>query len=285
MSLMHGDQEKNKYYASLVSEMERIATVWPKESWKIYDYPVTYIGKYRVDIPRSELPPSGIFKMWFPLPITLGYQQPVEVLSIEPAGYVVLPPSNSGDISTLYMEVPLEKLEGSLRVEVRFRFTHYEQHFRVDPALVGPYDTSDPEYLAYTRSSGNVAVTPEIKATAEHIVGAEKNPYIAAKKIYDYMIKTIDYSYMPHLLLLSALRAQGVGLCPRIQDRRLWSTRVLLCGPLPGCRHSSPRSGGWQLFSGNFSPHFGQNSTCPITVGFPWTQRRSSITLHHHGRS
>ncbi len=256
MSLMHGDQEKNKYYASLVSEMERIATVWPKESWKIYDYPVTYIGKYRVDIPRSELPPSGIFKMWFPLPITLGYQQPVEVLSIEPAGYVVLPPSNSGDISTLYMEVPLEKLEGSLRVEVRFRFTHYEQHFRVDPALVGPYDTSDPEYLAYTRSSGNVAVTPEIKATAEHIVGAEKNPYIAAKKIYDYMIKTIDYSYMPHLLLYprSELKESAYVHEYKIGDCGAQGSYFAALCRAVGIPARVP--GGWQLFSGNFSPHF-----------------------------
>ena len=168
MALMHGDQKENSTYASLVNLMvEGIAKVWPKDAWKVYDYPATYIGKHTVDIPRSELPAAGTFKMWFPLPITLGYQQPVEVLSIEPASYVVLPPSSSGTLSTLYMEMPLEKLEGPLRAEVRFKFAHYEQHFRVDPALIGPYDTSSPEYLAYTGSSGNVAVTPEIKATAE----------------------------------------------------------------------------------------------------------------------
>ena len=74
MALMHGNQEKNKSYASLVEKILGIAKVWPKDSWRVYDYPVTYIGKHTVDIPRSELPAAGTFKMWFPLPITLGYQ-------------------------------------------------------------------------------------------------------------------------------------------------------------------------------------------------------------------
>lgn len=256
MALMHGNQEKNKSYASLVNKMVNIANVWPQESWKVYDYPATYLGKHTVDIPRSELPASGTFKMWFPLPITLGYQQPVEVLSIEPADYVVLPSSSSGDISTLYMEVPLEKLEGPLRVEVRFKFTHYEQHFRVDPALVGPYDTSSPEYIAYTKSSGNVAVTPEIKAAAEQIVGGEKNPYLAARKIYDYMIKTIDYSLMPHLLLYprSELRESTYVHEYKVGDCGAQGTYFAALCRAVGIPARVP--GGWQLFDGKFSPHF-----------------------------
>jgi len=257
MALMHGDQEKNSLYASIVSKMvERVATLWPEDSWRVYDYPATYIGKHTVDIPRSELPAAGTFKMWFPLPITLGYQQPVEVLSIEPAGYVVLPPLNSGSISTLYMEVPLEKLEGPLRVEVRFKFTHYEQHFRVDPALVGAYEPSSPEYLAYTGSSGNVAVTPEIKAAAEHIVGGEKNPYLAARKIYDYMIKMIDYSFMPHLLFhpRSDLKESAYVHEYKIGDCGAQGAYFAALCRAVGIPARVP--GGWQLFRGNFSSHF-----------------------------
>jgi transglutaminase-like putative cysteine protease len=256
MALMHGNQKNNESYASLVEKMVNIAKVWPKESWKVYDYPATYIGKHRVDIPRSELPASGTFKMWFPLPITLGYQQPVEVLSIEPDDYVVLPLSSSGNISTLYMEVPLEKLEGPLRVEVRFKFTHYEQHFRVDPDLVGSYDTSAPEYIAYTKSSGNVAVTQEIKATAEQIVGSEKNPYLAARKIYDYMINTIDYSFMPHLLLYprSELRESAYVHEYKVGDCGAQGAYFAALCRAVGIPARVP--GGWQLFDGKFSPHF-----------------------------
>jgi len=256
MALMHADQAKNKSYASLVDTMLDIAKAWPKDSWRVYDNPVTYIGKHKVDIPRSKLPAAGTFKMWFPLPITLGYQQPVEVLSVEPADYLVLPPSSSGSISTLYMEVPLENLEGPLRAEVRFKFTHYEQHFRVDPSLVGPYDTSSPDYIAYTGSSGNVAVTPEIKAAAEQIVGDEKNPYLAARKIYDYMIKTIDYSLMPHLLLYprSDLRESAYVHDYKLGDCGAQGAYFAALCRAVGIPARVP--GGWQLFNGYFSPHF-----------------------------
>ena len=256
MALMHGDQEKNKTYAALVDKILDIAKVWPKESWRIYDNPVTYIGKHAVDIPRSELPAAGTFKMWFPLPITLGYQQPVEILSVEPARYLVLPPSSSGAISTLYMDVPLEKLEGPLRAEVRFKFTHYEQHFKIDPALVGRYNTLSPEYIAYTGSSGNVAVTPEIKATAERIVGGEKNPYLAARKIYDYMIDTIDYSFMPHLLLYprSDLRESAYVHEYKLGDCGAQGAYFAALCRAVGIPARVP--GGWQLFNGKFSPHF-----------------------------
>ncbi len=42
MDLMHADQAKNDLYASLVRAMVgNVANVWPKESWKTYDYPAT----------------------------------------------------------------------------------------------------------------------------------------------------------------------------------------------------------------------------------------------------
>jgi len=257
MDLMHGDQAKNDLYALLARKMvENVANVWPKDSWKTYDYPATYTGVHTVDIPRAELPATGTLKLWFPLPITRGYQQPAEVLSIEPADYVVLPPSSSGDISTLYMEVPLEKLAGPLQIEVRFRFTHYEQHFKVDPELVGSYDTSDPDYIAYTGSSGNVAVTPDIKATAERVVGGEKNPYLAARKLYDYMIATIDYSFMPHLLFYprSDLRESAYVHEYKVGDCGAQGTYFAALCRAVGIPARVP--GGFQLFSGNFSSHF-----------------------------
>lgn len=258
MDLMHADKKKkNDLYASLITNMvQRFAEVGPKEPWKTYDYPATYIGKHSVSIPREKLPATGLFKMWFPLPVTLAYQQPVGVLSIELANYVKLPPSTSGSISTLYMEVPLEELTGPLNAEVRFKFTHYEQHFNVDPALVGSYDTTDPDYIEYTRSQGNVVVTPDIKATAVRVAGGEKNPYLAARKLYDYMMKTIDYSFMPHLLFYPRSNLA--------ESAYMHEYKVGDCGAQGAYFASLCRAigiparvpGGFQLFTNNFGSHF-----------------------------
>ncbi|GAH19016.1 unnamed protein product, partial [marine sediment metagenome] len=43
--------------------------------------------------------------------------------------------------------------------------------------------------------------TSEIREKAREIVRDEKNPYLAAKKIYHYIVEKIDYSHMPHMTL------------------------------------------------------------------------------------
>ncbi len=257
MKLMHADEKKNSLYARLVSQMvERVASVWPKQSWKTYDYPATYTGLHTIEIPRDRLPAAGLFKLWIPLPITLAYQQPAEILSVEPAEYVALPPSSAGRVSTLYMEIPLEKIMGPLKIDVRFKFTHYEQHFKVEPALVGAYNTADPEYIEYTKSSGNIEVTPEIQATAKKVVGDEKNPYLAARKIYDYMMKTVDYSYMPHLIFdpRSSLTESAYVQEYKVGDCGSQAMYFAALCRAVGIPARTP--GGWQLFTNNFASHF-----------------------------
>ena len=45
------------------------------------------------------------------------------------------------------------------------------------------------------------ALTPEIKEKARQIAGDEKNPYRAAKKLYEYIVENVDYSLLPHATL------------------------------------------------------------------------------------
>ncbi|MBA7496212.1 hypothetical protein ES702_06811 [subsurface metagenome] len=169
--------------------------------WKPYINPVTFLASASLPIPRGELPEVGLLKIWIPLPVQTGAQDNIRVISIMPEKYVKIPPRVEGDIGRAYLEIPLEQLKEDLNIGLQFIFSHYEQRFIVDPENVGEYDKESDLYKKYTRSYGNTTITPEIREKARQIVGDEKNPYLAAKRIYDYILENIDYSLMPHYKL------------------------------------------------------------------------------------
>jgi transglutaminase-like putative cysteine protease len=68
----------------------------------------------------------------------------------------------------------------------------------VDPAKVRSYNTSDSNYVKYTRQRPSDWVEsddPTIKKTASDVVGSESNPYRKAKLIYDWMVTNIEYKF------------------------------------------------------------------------------------------
>ncbi len=268
MNLMHQDADMPALHLALVKGVVgNIATVAQPDPWWPYSFPNSYRGVGTLAVPREVLPETGTLKIWFPLPLTLGFQQPVEIESIEPVAYLKTPPQISGDIGVAYMEVPLAELADDLDVRIEFTFTHYEQHFAVDPSRVGAYDTSDPEYVRYTGSYGNTTITEDIRRTARAVVGDEHNPYLAAKKIYDYMEEHILYSYMPHHAFWPRsdmresvyVHEHGYGDCGA--QGMYFSALCRAVGIPARC------TGGWQLMGGTFGSHFWAEFLVP---GYGW---------------
>lgn len=163
-----------------------------------YVNPSRFLATMSLRIPRKDLPQKGRFRMWFPFPIQIASQRDIEIVRITPEKLWQFGPQIEGDIGAVYFEIPLEKVKKDLNFEVQFAFTHYEQRFNIDPEKVGEYDRDSPLYKKYTRSERNITVNPEITRQAKKIVGDEKNPYKKARLIYDYIMKNVKYSFMPH---------------------------------------------------------------------------------------
>lgn len=175
-----------------------------------YGNPITWEGTEEVSIPPDKLPKTGTLRLWLPLPIETDSQKDVEIISVEPARYVKSQTGTNADIGIAYLEIPLESVTGSpLNVTAKFRFTSYEQRFSIDPATVGRYNTSDPEYQKYTASGKSIALTPELNQKAREVVGDETNPYLQAQKIYWHVI-SLPYSSISYARLLANGSGQSV---------------------------------------------------------------------------
>ncbi|HUT38747.1 MAG TPA: transglutaminase domain-containing protein [Methanoregula sp.] len=231
-----------------------------------YVNPVTWEGTEVLIIPIDLLPKTGTLRLWFPLPVETESQRDVTIISVAPAEYIKEQSGMGADLGLAYFEIPLEGVTGDfLNLTTQFRYTQYEQRFTIDPAKVGRYNTSDPEYKKYTRSSRNIALTPEMKAKAQEIVGNETNPYLQAEKIYWHVIE-MPYSHISH----SRLDAAGIPESVYVLNTGFGDcgTQSIYFAAL--CRSlgiPARAIGGFQMISGNAGAHFWAEYYIP---GYGW---------------
>jgi hypothetical protein len=200
--LMLSNKDLMASYKKISLPMMKMVADTAHKPWQPYTKPVTYMTVGQLNIPRKELPKTGLFKLWIPLPTQTATQINVKVVTIAPEAKIKYPVRTDGDIGMAYLEFPLDQLKDNLKVFIKYQFTHYEQHFLpIDPTKVGEYDKSSPLIKHFTSSSQNIKLTPEIIKTAKEIAGKETNPYLVARKIYEYVVDKITYSLMPHLAL------------------------------------------------------------------------------------
>ncbi len=200
------NQEEGRAAEKFAAPVRSMAFRDPEESYPASTFqplinPVTYLGTQTLRMPRSVLSPDATLKLWFPLPVLTGDQDAVRVLSVTPERWVRGLPTVDEDLGQLYMEIPLQELSGDLDIRLTFTFRHWERRSVVNPALVGTYDVTSELYRRYTAAGIHTPLSQEIIEKAREIVGAEQNPWFAARKIYDYMLGHIRYSFMPHLTL------------------------------------------------------------------------------------
>jgi|GEM_PF-164051 len=164
-----------------------------------YVNPVRYAGVERLEVPFEALPSTGVVKIWFPLPVETDAQRDVTVTNLSCPDFIVAGPFTTGDIGYVYYEIPAGAVNGNLVLSADIAFTSCEQVFDdIDPAKVGEYNTSDPEYLLYTASERNIELTGAVREKAREIVGNETNPHLQAQMIYYHIIETYPYSHVPH---------------------------------------------------------------------------------------
>jgi transglutaminase-like putative cysteine protease len=121
----------------------------------------------------------------------------------------------------------------------------------VKPGAVKPCAADDPLVKEFTQEAPHVIFTPQFRALSQQIAGAEGNPYLKAKKFYDWISENIKYSFATEYSTIRNLsdycRVKGYGDCG--QEALLFITLCRLNG-IPARWQS-----GWTTFPGAKSIH------------------------------
>lgn len=228
---------------------------YPPESWKPYFNPIRFLVEGKLNIKRSELPDSGLLKLWIPLPIQTSSQFDIRIIEIKPTSYVRLPVRTGGDLGLAYLEIPLQNLDSDLSITVKFEFSSYQQQFIIDPGMIGDYNHQSWLYQKYTQAGDNIVITPEIIRTAEQITAGENNPYYQAKSIYQYIIDNVYYSHVPHLRL-AALEYPEAVYVHQNQFGDCGAQSIYFCALCRSLGIPARTTGGYQLVPGLEGCHF-----------------------------
>ena len=156
--------------------------------------PRTVRVRLKVTLKPNAVPPGETVRCWLPFPRVGDQQTSVKLLSCHPKNYVLAPPDHPQ--RTIYFEQEMPK-DKPLEFWVEFEYTVHAFFKRIDPAKVEPYDETSEVYKRYTREEPpHIVFTPYLKELAYSIVGDEKNPYLKARKIYDWLTRNLTYTYV-----------------------------------------------------------------------------------------
>jgi transglutaminase-like putative cysteine protease len=155
--------------------------------------PQTFRVTMTVTVKENAVTEGKTIRCWLPYPRACPSQTDIQFLSSEPELKWLDQPQSL--MRSAYVEQPA-KPEKPTVFRMTYQYRTFSRCFNIDPARVLPYDTADLEYGEYTREKPpHVVFLPEFKALSEKILGDEANPYLKAKKIYEWIAHNIVYSY------------------------------------------------------------------------------------------
>jgi transglutaminase-like putative cysteine protease len=193
-------------------------------------------------------PASETIRAWIPIPRQYPFQGDINLLTTTPP--VKHLDDAQSPIRSAYFEQPAQAGKPTL-FKVEYEYTAQAVRFDIKPDEVRPSNPDDPALKAFTREGPHVVFTPELRQLSQQIVGGETNPYLKAKKCFDWIADNIKYSYSTEYSTIRNIsdycRAKGYGDCG--QEALLFIALCRLNG-VPARWQS-----GWNTFPGDKSNH------------------------------
>ncbi|HEY9061868.1 MAG TPA: transglutaminase domain-containing protein [Pseudobacteroides sp.] len=129
---------------------------------------------------------------WIPFPIAFESQNNIKLIrSSYPVKSI---DSEKSPIRSAFFEITTSN-DNPGPFEVEYSYTSYSNYRKVDPLKVGKYNVNSDVYKKYTREEPHITFSNKITRQVDKIIGSETNPYIKAKKIYNWICDNIKYSY------------------------------------------------------------------------------------------
>jgi transglutaminase-like putative cysteine protease len=158
----------------------------------IYRNPRVYNVDYSFELvpDPAKVDRAKDLKLWVPIPREWDSQKAVKIISVRPPPHAEYEDPEYGN-RMFFWDFGKDSEKPSYSVDIKFHLESYEIHAEVDPEHIGPYDKTSKEYALYTRSTHTVSITLKIREMAQEAVGDEKNPYLQAKRIFEFVKKKV----------------------------------------------------------------------------------------------
>ena len=156
--------------------------------------PQRFRGTMTVSVKPNVVPEGETVRCWLPYPRAFPFQTDIQLIDSSPDVLWIDEPQS--DIRSVYLE-KMAMAGKPTEFKISFEYTSWARYVKATPEKVMAYNKDDPVFLKYTSErEPHVVFTPELRALAVEIVADEPNPYLKARRIYDWISKNIVYSYM-----------------------------------------------------------------------------------------
>ena len=165
-----------------------------KHDGVFYRNPRVYNVEYSFEIfpDPNKMDRSKDLKLWIPIPREWDSQPVVKITSIEPEPHGMYQDPEYRN-PMLFWDFGKEPEKPSYKVHLKFLSEQYDVHSNIDPNKIGPYDNKSKDYMLYTRSTNTVTITDKVKELAKIAIADEKNTYMQAKRIYEFVREKMCY--------------------------------------------------------------------------------------------
>ncbi len=225
---------------------------------KPYVLPKRFHNTLTVTAKADAAPANETVRAWLPIPRRYPFQTDIQVMaSSSPIRNLA---DRDSPIRSAYLEQPSPRGK-PLEFRVEYEYTAFGVRFEVNPEEAKPINPNDPVVRDYLSEAPHVIFTPEIQTLAKEIAGNETNPYLRAKKFYDWISTNIKYSYAIEYSTIRNIgdycRSKGYGDCG--QEALLFMTLCRQSG-IPARWQT-----GWNTFAKDKTIH----DWCEIYIA-PW---------------
>jgi len=155
--------------------------------------PVTFKLNYTITVDANAVPDGEMIKCWLPFPRE-GHQRQIDVklLAVNNDEYIIA--SNDNPQRTLYLQKPAIQDQPTI-FNMVLGVTNYNEINFISADQIKPYNRESGLYRTFTAERApHIVFTDKIKDLSKQIVGDEKNPYLAAKKIFTWISDNIPWA-------------------------------------------------------------------------------------------
>jgi transglutaminase-like putative cysteine protease len=155
---------------------------------KTYTSPRKYSVQYGMNVSVAAAAADNTLYLWMPRILPTPEQRTIETVGQDPPSVL------DTTAASLYSFSNLQK-GGKYKIGMSWMFDRYAVATQVNPGEVPPYVTTSELYAQFTSPDRLVPSTsPDVTRAAAAAAGGEKNPWLKARRIYDWLLSQVSYS-------------------------------------------------------------------------------------------